>query len=578
MKKAALNLVLILLAGLSACRFSGGEGVMTGIIPRPVQVEYLGRELKLERGISLDVVPGNLEFAGEWMTAELKRLQDAGIIPLGTKAPAEIRMKLDNLFAQPEGYRLEIRRHIELTARDERGIFYGLQTLIQILWQAGTKADNTVVPAMMITDYPLFPCRGVRLDAVRYELSSGFIKKYVELMAMHKMNVLLWRFHETLFVQPDTVSELVNYARKRGVMLIPETGALSGTAVPPGKTEGAEEVVICSDWYPEPTAEEDRGPLERIYSLKPECSNSGETVEQGIPGILGIIPSDSLYSGTWLEYRSLPGMTALSELLWSPREGMDFPDFLRRLEPFLRQLTLAGYRFHIPVPRSLLGNYIFMDSVRVELGNPWPFARIRYTLDGTEPAVHSPVYEKPFVLKRPAVLKTRLFLESGRHSETRSFRYRRVSPVPSYSQDPGELKSGLICKYYEQKLRSVGAVKKYRPKRDTVVERISLPEKRSKEGFALEFTGYLKVSRRAVYTFRMCSDYGSRFLLGETLVIDHDGRHASTAAFGQVALEPGYYPIYAGYFDSGGKSFLQLQYRNDGDGWSEIPPERLFHR
>jgi hexosaminidase len=107
---------------------------------------------------------------------------------------------------------------------------------------------------------------------------------------------------------------------------------------------------------------------------------------------------------------------------------------------------------------------------------------------------------------------------------------------------------------------------------------VGLPEGHRSEVFAAEFIGYLQVPETAVYSFRLTSDDGSRFCLGENLVIDHDGPHGASAAFGQAALQKGCYPIYVGYFDSGGDNFLKLEFKTDYGEWTDIPSGYFLHK
>lgn len=96
-----------------------------------------------------------------------------------------------------EGYALEVTtRSITLTARHAGGIFYGLQTLRQLLPSAVEKkmvqSASWIIPAVRITDYPRFGWRGLLLDVSRHFFSKAFVKTYIDQMARYKYNVLHW--------------------------------------------------------------------------------------------------------------------------------------------------------------------------------------------------------------------------------------------------------------------------------------------------------------------------------------------------------------------------------------------------
>ena len=97
-----------------------------------------------------------------------------------------------------EGYLLEISRNgIVIKAPKAVGIFYGIQTLKQLILpsQHGRK-DIWVLPAVKIQDKPRFKWRGMMLDVGRHLYPVSFIKKFIDTLAMHKMNIFHWHLTE----------------------------------------------------------------------------------------------------------------------------------------------------------------------------------------------------------------------------------------------------------------------------------------------------------------------------------------------------------------------------------------------
>ena len=94
-----------------------------------------------------------------------------------------------------EGYLLEVDAdRILIQAAKPAGVFYGLQTLRQLV-QSGTN-NHKVIPALKIQDKPRFKWRGLMLDVGRHFYPVAFIKRFIDLLALHKMNVFHWHLTE----------------------------------------------------------------------------------------------------------------------------------------------------------------------------------------------------------------------------------------------------------------------------------------------------------------------------------------------------------------------------------------------
>ncbi len=93
-----------------------------------------------------------------------------------------------------EGYVLKSnKKGILISAADPNGLFYGMVTL----WQLFPINDSIpVIPALEIRDKPRYQWRGVHLDVGRHFFPAEFIKKYIDIIALHKMNVFHWHMTE----------------------------------------------------------------------------------------------------------------------------------------------------------------------------------------------------------------------------------------------------------------------------------------------------------------------------------------------------------------------------------------------
>jgi hexosaminidase len=83
-----------------------------------------------------------------------------------------------------------------ITSRNPEGIFYGIQTLIQLLPVAPAVANALPVPTVEVTDAPRFAYRGMMLDVGRHFMPVDFVKKFIDYLALHKMNVFHWHLTE----------------------------------------------------------------------------------------------------------------------------------------------------------------------------------------------------------------------------------------------------------------------------------------------------------------------------------------------------------------------------------------------
>jgi len=96
----------------------------------------------------------------------------------------------------PGSYTLEVtKKGIDIKAHDEEGVFYGIQTFIQLL-PPHVSNNKIEIPFLTIKDHPRFGYRGMHLDCGRNFMSIDFIKKYIDYLALHKMNYFHWHLTE----------------------------------------------------------------------------------------------------------------------------------------------------------------------------------------------------------------------------------------------------------------------------------------------------------------------------------------------------------------------------------------------
>ena len=118
----------------------------------------------------------------------------------GEGPAARIQLRLDSSLARlgPEGYRLDVSsERVLIAGAAPAGVFYGVQTLLQLLppgvfREAPVAGVSWTVPGVTIEDQPRFRWRGAHLDVCRHFMPKEFVKKYIDLMALHKLNTFHW--------------------------------------------------------------------------------------------------------------------------------------------------------------------------------------------------------------------------------------------------------------------------------------------------------------------------------------------------------------------------------------------------
>ncbi|MDP6524879.1 MAG: family 20 glycosylhydrolase [Kiritimatiellia bacterium] len=154
-----------------------------------------------------------------------------------------------------EGYALRVsEERVELAAKDGVGLAHAVQTLRQLLppavFSSSKQSTTWAITGCTITDHPGFKWRGMMLDVSRYWYSKEFMLRYLDMMAMHKMNVLHWHIVDDAgwrveikkypkltevgafrgtgesryggFYTQEDVREIVRHATNRGITIVPE--------------------------------------------------------------------------------------------------------------------------------------------------------------------------------------------------------------------------------------------------------------------------------------------------------------------------------------------------------------------
>ena len=174
------------------------------IIPEPVSVEMKSGSFMLPKNITVNI-PGGSET--DYVIAAVKKRISAATGFTVTKSPAAtatfnlfINKNEDKLIGK-EGYNLSVTsKNITIKANTAAGLFYGVQTLFQLMpsqIESNTPIKNIKwsIPCVSITDYPRFGWRGLMLDVSRHFFTKDEVEKYIDEMSRYKFNI--FHFHLT---------------------------------------------------------------------------------------------------------------------------------------------------------------------------------------------------------------------------------------------------------------------------------------------------------------------------------------------------------------------------------------------
>ncbi|MDR6944838.1 glycoside hydrolase family 20 protein [Mucilaginibacter pocheonensis] len=160
-----------------------------GVIPKPFKVQKTNAVFSFtpSTGITLQagIDTANLTFFNRYFHS----LAGYGL-PI-IKTAASITLNIDSTkVPQPEGYILSVTsKQVSITGHDQAGVFYGLQSLIQLLHPSNGKIT---VQGCTIEDHPRFAYRGMHLDVSRHFFKVDAIKKWIDLLALYKINTFHW--------------------------------------------------------------------------------------------------------------------------------------------------------------------------------------------------------------------------------------------------------------------------------------------------------------------------------------------------------------------------------------------------
>lgn len=192
------------------------------VFPSPIEYRETNETFPLTGTVSIVTDPAFRPEA-EYLVAELTKLLDKK--PAVTDAaPAGPTIRLQKGNTKPEGYQLSVKSNvIAISASDNAGIFYGIQSLKSLLpptsW-VGVK-NSIDVPGVEVKDAPRFDVRSFMLDVGRNFQPKAQILKTLDVLSFYKINVFHFHFSEDegWRIEMPSLPELTAIGSKRGFPL-----------------------------------------------------------------------------------------------------------------------------------------------------------------------------------------------------------------------------------------------------------------------------------------------------------------------------------------------------------------------
>jgi hexosaminidase len=298
-----------------------------GLVPYPAQVARRDSAFMLRDPVVIvaDTTNDRLVEIAELLAGVIRA--ETGFVvsisarPVGQPAIVLVDAATDR---EAEDYALTVTpSEVRITASSARGVFWGVQTLRQLLPPVfedptARRQAQWRIPAAEIRDGPRFPWRGSLMDVSRHFFPVEFVERYIDLLSRYKMNVLHWHLTDDQgwrveieqyprltdvgawrtaadgsryggFYTQDDIRRIVEYGRLRNVTIVPEIEM-------PGHAQAA----IAA--YPELGCTGDTLPVASSWGVMKDVFCAGhertyEFLENVLDEVLALFPSEYIHIG-----------------------------------------------------------------------------------------------------------------------------------------------------------------------------------------------------------------------------------------------------------------------------------------
>jgi hypothetical protein len=205
------------------------------VIPYPKEVNISGDDYQIPQNVIIDLDRDASEAdrftAGRLQDALLQNWRISGTVS-STGQGQQIRLTRQEGNKQPdEGYSLSVnKKQIIISAGTESGLFYGVQTLLQLLQE---NSSGVMVRGMKMVDWPDTKTRAIHYDTKHHQDKREYVEELIRTLAGYKINMLIWEW-EDKFAYPShpeigapgaftmqEMQEMTRYARQYHIQIVP---------------------------------------------------------------------------------------------------------------------------------------------------------------------------------------------------------------------------------------------------------------------------------------------------------------------------------------------------------------------
>ncbi len=232
--RTALLLLQISISAFAAETDLWNEGI--SLIPYPQKVELTGKDYTLKKQVTIfisqDASPEDI-FTAEELERQLhEQFHFSSRISTSTPGRGILLDRMDKVEGmKAQAYHLSVSpKQISIVGSDAAGLFYGMQTLLQLIQEYD---DILIVPGLSIEDWPDIVQRAVHYDSKHFQERFEYVKGFIRTLATYKINMLIWEW-EDKFAYPrhpeigapgaftmEEIQALTHYARQYHIQIVP---------------------------------------------------------------------------------------------------------------------------------------------------------------------------------------------------------------------------------------------------------------------------------------------------------------------------------------------------------------------
>ncbi|KAF0149931.1 MAG: hexosaminidase [Ignavibacteria bacterium] len=232
--------------------------VTNSVVPKPVSAEVQNGSIVISSETKIWIELGEeMQTLGDLVASAINSRIKAKVFATAKMTKdipkSLIKLKIESGFSTSEAYKIIMTPNtISLSAMSGNGLFYAIQSLLQLM-PIETEGKTFSIQCINITDEPRFAWRGMHLDVCRHFFPIEFVKKYIDVMAMYKLNTFHWHLtedqgwrieikkypkltqigsirKETMgdgkpyrgFYTQEQIKDVVEYARRKYINVVPE--------------------------------------------------------------------------------------------------------------------------------------------------------------------------------------------------------------------------------------------------------------------------------------------------------------------------------------------------------------------